>query len=97
MKRHVLSARAERDLNEIIAYLIDQAGPDVALDVLHQLRRAIRIIASRPYAGHRREDITLGPVRFWLVRSYLIVYDPTRKPVEIVRIVHGARDLQHLL
>jgi antitoxin ParD1/3/4/toxin ParE1/3/4 len=33
----------------------------------------------------------------WTVYSYLIVYDPLTKPLEIIRVVHGARDLEVLL
>ena len=35
-------------------------------------------------------------MRFWVVRpysNYLIVYDPQKKPLQIIRILHGARDL----
>jgi len=36
-------------------------------------------------------------VRFWPVFSYLIVYDPLKKPVEIVRVLHGKRDVEEIL
>jgi len=37
--------------------------------------------------------VTDKPVRFWSVYKYLIVYRPERKPLEILRIIHGMRDL----
>ena len=46
------------------------------------------------------EDLTPLPVRFWVVQpysNYLIVYDPEKKPLQIIRILHGARDLPSLL
>jgi antitoxin ParD1/3/4/toxin ParE1/3/4 len=36
-------------------------------------------------------------VKFWPLHSYLIVYDPAKRPVWIVRVLHGARDVRRLL
>lgn len=47
--------------------------------------------------GHLREDLTDKPVLFWPVGSYLVIYNPVRKPIEIVRVLHGRRDLPRLL
>ena len=47
--------------------------------------------------GHTRDDLTSRPVRYWAVRSYMVVYKPDGRPLEIVRVVHGARDLPRLL
>jgi len=46
-----------------------------------------------PHLGHVREDVTVTHLRFWSHYSYLIVYNPNSKPLEVVRILHGARDL----
>jgi antitoxin ParD1/3/4/toxin ParE1/3/4 len=35
-------------------------------------------------------------VKFWPVFSYLVVYDPAPRPIDIVRIVHTGRDLKTL-
>jgi antitoxin ParD1/3/4/toxin ParE1/3/4 len=47
--------------------------------------------------GHVREDLTDEPVKFWPVNSYLIVYDPTARPVEIARVIHGHREVSAIL
>jgi plasmid stabilization system protein ParE len=44
-----------------------------------------------------RQDLTADAVKFWSVFSYLIVYDPARRPVEIVRVLHGRRDIGRIL
>src|SRR5258708_38405792 len=51
----------------------------------------MRLLASHPYAGHLRRDLTPLPVKFWSVFSYLIVYDPAAKPLAIARVFHGRR------
>ena len=40
------------------------------------------------------EDLTGEFVKFWSVFSYLIVYDPSKKPVQIARVLHGKRDAE---
>ena len=37
------------------------------------------------------------PVRFWSVYSYLIVYKPDSKPLKVIRVLHGARDVGAVL
>ena len=60
--------------------------------------RSIRLLAEFPHNGHKRDDVrTSEPVLFWPIGSYVIVYRPEPKPIVIVRILHGARDLDALL
>ena len=65
--------------------------------MLHELREAFRFLAANPEAGHRRPDLTDAPVKFWTVFSYLIVYDPAKRPTEVLNVLHGARDIASLL
>jgi len=97
MKTFVLSPEAERDLDIIKSYLLNRAGVRVTRYVMRELRNGIRFVAKNPTAGHVRQELTSKPVKFWAVFSYLIVYDPSKRPVHIVRILHGKRDLEQLL
>lgn len=61
---------------------------------------ACRLLVDSPLAGRVRKDLTPLPLRFWVVHpysNYLIVYDPEKKPLQIIRILHGARDLPSVL
>jgi antitoxin ParD1/3/4/toxin ParE1/3/4 len=95
MARYVLSDLADQELREIISY-IRSRSPQAARQVREELKAAMRKLAEFPGIGHLREDVTDEPIRFWCVHSYLIAYRPQTKPLEIVRIVHGARDLGRL-
>ena len=97
MPRYLLTSDAEFDLDEIKAYLVRQGGKRLAQYVLREIRDAFQFLASTPGAGHRREDLTSAPLRFWRVFSYLIVYDPARHPIEIMNVIHGARDVLSML
>jgi plasmid stabilization system protein ParE len=47
--------------------------------------------------GHKRQDLTNRPVKFWRIFSYLVVYDPTSVPLTVIAVLHGARDVEHIL
>jgi plasmid stabilization system protein ParE len=53
--------------------------------------------AHDPGAGHRRGDLTSAEVKFFAVYSYLIVYRPGSKPLQVVSILHGNRDVERIL
>ena len=42
------------------------------------------MLAKRPQVGHWRTDLASEPLRFWPIYSYLIIYRPDSKPIEIV-------------
>lgn len=47
--------------------------------------------------GRSREDLTKSNVRFWSVQPFLVVYLPAARPLEIVRVLHGAREISRHL
>jgi len=95
--RYILSPEAKEDLREIRGYLVSQGGSRLARYVLQEITAALRLLASHPEAGHFRRDLTPLPVKFWSVFSYLIVYDPAARPIAIVRVLHGRRDVRAIL
>jgi toxin ParE1/3/4 len=96
MKRFKLSPEAARDIREIWTY-IAQDDIRAARRVRLKIYDACQWLAQNPRSGRRRDDLTDKPVLFWTVDSYLIVYSPERRPVEIVRVLHGARDIAAVL
>ena len=98
MSKFIVSPEAERDLDIIKSYPLRQAGSRVTRHIFRQLRAGMRVVAQNPAAGHVRDDLAEGwPVKFWPVFSYLIVYEPHRKPVTIARVLHGSRDVGEIL
>jgi len=95
MKRFKLSPEAACDIREIWSYIAAdsvKAARKVRLALFHACQR----LAENPHIGHTREDLTDQPVVFWPVGSYLIIYDPQTKPLSVVRVVHGAREVPRL-
>ena len=96
MNSYILSPRAGQDLDDICEF-IARDSPQAASRVLSAIEKAIQSIAQSPGVGHFREELADRQFRFFLVYSYLIVYRPETKPLQVVRILHGARDIQSIL
>ncbi|MEJ1931694.1 type II toxin-antitoxin system RelE/ParE family toxin [Nostoc sp. NIES-2111] len=96
MKRYVLTPRAKRDVNEIWDSIASE-NIEAAHRVLDAMEAAMVQLAKNPGIGHWREKLADKSHRFWLVYSYLIVYRHEVMALQIVRVLHAARDVQSLL
>jgi len=96
MTSFILTPLARRDVGDIRDYI---ARDDVAAAerVVDALEAAIGTLSENPALGHLREDLADRRHRFWLVYSYLIVYRFETKPLQIIRVLHAARDARTLL
>jgi plasmid stabilization system protein ParE len=47
--------------------------------------------------GHKREDLTVYPILFWPVETYMILYRVQKEFIEIVAVTQGARDILSFL
>ena len=88
--------QATEDLDHIWSFIA--ADSEEAADrVETEIFRTCHLLAKSPLIGHRRPDITGLPVRFWTLPrypSYVIVYRPEVRPIQIVAILHGRQDLK---
>ena len=91
MSRFLFGRYVEGDLREIRDRIAREA-PKSARLLMVRFVGAFRLLATHPVLGHAREDLPVPSLRFWPVGSYLVVYR-VEKPIEIVAIVHGARDV----
>lgn len=92
MTRFVLTRAAARDVREICTYIATQR-PKAARSVRERIFLALQHLVQNPGIGHKRQDLTDKPVVFWPVSRYVIIYDPTKRPIRILRVLDGARDL----
>jgi toxin ParE1/3/4 len=81
---------ARIDLDEIWEYIATD-NLDAADRVIAEIFSGIRALVPFPGQGHRRPDLTSRPLRFILVREYLIAYAPDEKPLWVVAVMHGRR------
>jgi antitoxin ParD1/3/4/toxin ParE1/3/4 len=95
--RYVLSPEAALDLVQIWRYIKRQSSATVADRVESVIRDRIVLLAETPGAGHWSRHLTVEAVKFFPVYSYLIVYRPHTKPLQVVSILHGRQDVEQIL
>jgi plasmid stabilization system protein ParE len=99
MSNYQFTPQAADDLLDIWSFIARDSF-EAADRVEAAVFRACELLSDCPLAGRRRMDVTALPLRFWVVHpypNYLIVYDPESNPLQIIRILHGARDLPSVL
>jgi toxin ParE1/3/4 len=95
--RYVLAPEAALDLVQIWRYVKKQSNVAMADRVESVIKDRIVFLAKTSNAGHPRKDLTAEAVKFCPVYSYLIVYRPETKPLQVVSILHGRRDVEQIL
>jgi toxin ParE1/3/4 len=88
---YALHPEAFADLDDI-RDTIAQENPDAADRVMSEIFDTLRGLVPFPHQGHRRPDLSSRPLRFTLVREYLIAYAPEEKPLWVVAVMHGRRN-----
>ena len=82
---------AAQDITEIWEFIAADS-PVAAKRVREEILETIRSLVPFPHQGHRRTDLTSRPLRFQIVRDYLIVYAPDEKPILVTAVLHGKRN-----
>ena len=85
---------ARKDLQEIQAY-IAQDNPKAAAQYLSILKQKCEILAQTPTIGVCRKEYC--NLYKFPVDKYLVFYRITESGIEVIRILHGARDIQSIL
>jgi antitoxin ParD1/3/4 len=96
VRHHSISPQAVEDLFEIWRYIALDDG-EIADRVECEFYEMFDALARMPGQGHMRRDLTKGPVLFFPLYSYLIVYQPDTDPLRIVAVVHAKRNVKRLL
>lgn len=89
--RFVTTDAAERDADEIWMWIAADS-PRAATRILDQFEEIAAILARFPGAGVARPELG-DALRSFPVSSYVIFYRPIDDGVEIVRVLHGRRDI----
>jgi toxin ParE1/3/4 len=89
------SPEAEDDLKDIWQYYagFDVDAADRMIDKINRVR--VRL-SDHPFSGRARDDLVVG-LRSMPVLPYLIFHRVQLDAVEVVRVLHGARDLGSIL
>ncbi len=83
--------QADADLLEIWVYIAEN-NVEAANRLIQSLGRRCHDCAELPGMGRRRDDLSPG-LRSLTEGSYIIFYRLAEHGIEIVRVLHGAREL----
>jgi toxin ParE1/3/4 len=88
----VVRPRARIDLAEIWDYIAEdsEAQADAFVD---RMTVKFRLLAQQPELGRTRTDL-MAALRSFPFERYVIFYFPASKGIEVVRLLHSARDLE---
>lgn len=90
--RHRLTQRAERDLQDIYQYTVDQFGERQAEKYLRELDGVFGLLAGFPNAGR----VYAGPTHQFVHGKHIILYRVVGDYLVIGRIFHGAQSRRSL-
>lgn len=94
MPRILRSEPAKRDAAQIWEY-IARDNSDAADRLLDRFDQALELIVNVPMMGRPRDALFPG-LRSFRVGNYLLFYRTIAEGIELIRVLHGARDLpQH--
>ena len=96
MSKYKLTPKARRDLSSIYNYIADESSDSRADNYLRKLKGTLQTLADSPGMGTPRDYTPPGVLAF-PKDSYMIFYLKQAPDVEIVRVLHAARDLENLL
>lgn len=96
MSRYRLSERAKADLDGIWDYVgITNDNPDAAFRQLEEIYEMLSALAATPRIGRRRDDLRSG-LRAFPVGPYVILYEIAEEGIDVLAVMHGARDINGL-
>src|SRR5436309_3862651 len=82
------------DYNRIYDYIA--ANNELAADQLLQtFDQKLELLSGMPGAGVARPDLGKN-IRSWSVGNYLLLYRPIDGGIELLRVIHGARQVRRV-
>jgi toxin ParE1/3/4 len=93
---------ADRDIDGQAEYLMREASLETALRFYDATAATFDKLARMPSMGERRESSNprLAGLRVWRIDGFpnhLLFYRPIEGGIEIIRVLHGARDIDAVL
>ena len=91
----IILPSAEADLDEIWLYIAQDSTRNADRFADRILRTCRQTLADSPRIGLSREELSPS-LRSFVVQDYVILYRPIDDGVEVVRVLHGSRDIESL-
>ena len=92
MTRLVFAPSAIADTQEILSTLVEKAGRPAAAAYFERFRSTFDRRATFPESGAPRPRLG-NSIRLAVVRPYVVVYRQSPEGAEIMRVLHGRRNI----
>lgn len=94
MSRIIVTPSATRDLSAITDW-ISQQSLDGALKFYGDVDQVLQLLSNYPLMGQEVPEFELG-LRRHTMGSYLLFYRPLSDGIELIRVLHGSREIERL-
>jgi toxin ParE1/3/4 len=84
--------RAEEDIAEIWDFIAED-NESRADGFIDELNEKFALLAVRPLIGRERKELA-DNLRSFPIGRYIIFYTILREGIEVIRVLHGARDIE---
>jgi toxin ParE1/3/4 len=88
---------ALRDVEQAVAYYLNEGAPSAALGLIDALEKAYAHIGRHPGTGSPRyaHELNLAGLRFWPLIRYPhgVFYIEKADHIDVWRVLHGQRDI----
>ena len=91
-RRFRLSHAASADLDDIWVYVAQEGSEGAANRLIDSLTERFPVLLQMPQSGRKRDEVRRC-LRSHPVGNYVIYYREMKTGIEIVRVIHGARDV----
>lgn len=95
--KYSLTDAAREDIRDLVNHIrLSQKSPQNARLVAARLKEEFRRLVQMPRLGQPRPELQDEAARVLHVSGVLVIYDPTLKPLTVLRVIHAARDLKRI-
>ncbi len=96
-----LRPRADQDIDEQALYIAAHSSVGMGQRFYHSIQETLNLLATHPSLGTKThfQNVHLKGTRFFPVKSFehhILFYKQTPRGLDVLRVVHGARDMEHL-
>lgn len=88
--------KVRAQLNQIVDYIADD-NPSATFKWLADIESTFDLLSTQPLMGQEVQTKLLGIVRRHAFGKYSIYYQPITGGVDILRVIHSARDQERLV
>ena len=89
-----ISASAAEDLKDVWDY-VAQHNENVAGKLIKEIKNKLLLLRNNPLVGRKQNQFLVG-LRSFVVKSYFIFYLPLDDGIDVLRVMHGSRDIESI-